>query len=228
MTPALASVPLHDWNVSQKEAHSIQRRLAPLVSTFNFLPEQPRLVAGLDLSPPDAAGRLTAAAVLLGLPDLDVIQVQLVTGRTTFPYVPGLLAFREAPLLLEAMNLLGATPDFVMVNGHGVAHPRRFGLACHLGVLTGIPTFGCASRSLVGYHDPPGPVKGSWTLLMEETKPIGAVLRTRTETRPIFVSIGHGVDLDTAIKWTLACCPNFRFPEPLWVARSKARQVSVP
>ena len=144
-----ATAALHDWNVSQEEGRSIQRRLAPLVSTFNALPARPRFVAGLDVSPPDAWGRLTAAAVLLSLPDLNVIQVHRSIGRPTFPYVPGLLAFRETPLLLQALNLLETTPDFVIVNGHGLAHPRRFGLACHLGVLTGIPTIGCASRLLV-------------------------------------------------------------------------------
>ena len=163
----------------------------------------------------------------MSLPDLDVIQVQLAVGRTTFPYVPGLLAFREAPLLLQAMNLLETTPEIVIVDGHGLAHPRGFGLACHLGVVTGIPTIGCADRPLVGRHDPPGSVKGSWTSLMEEGKPIGAVLRTRTATRPIIVSIGHGVDLNSAIKWTLACCPNYRLPEPLRVARLAARQGTV-
>ena len=222
--PAVAA--LHDWNLSQEEAGFLQRRLALLVSTCNALPEQPRFVAGVGVSPPDARGRLTAAVVLMSLPDLNVIQVHRSTGRATFPYVPGLLAFREAPLLLPAMNLLETRPDFVFVDGHGLAHPRGFGLACHLGVLTGIPTIGCASRPLVGYHDPPGPVKGSWTYLMEEGTPIGAVVRTRSGTRPIFVSIGHRVDLDSAIKWTLACCPTFRLPGPLRVARRAARQVT--
>ena len=202
--------------------------LAPLVSTFNYLPEQPMFAAGVDLSQGDTHGRLTGAAALLSLPDLDVIQVQRVTGQATYPYVPGLLAFREAPLMLQAISLLKPTPDFIFVDGHGLAHPRRFGLACHLGVLTGIPTIGCAGSSLVGSHELPCSIKGSWTFLTEEDEVIGAVLRTKTATRPIFVSIGHKVDLDSAIRWTLACCPDFRVPEPLRVARRSARQVAIP
>ena len=214
----------HDWDVSPAEACAVQRRLAPMVSTRNGVSPRPRLAAGLSVSSPGDQGWMAAAAALLSLPDLRVIQVQVVCGKTEFPYLPGLLAFREAPLLLDALGLLSPKPDFVIVNGHGLAHPRRFGLACHLGVLTGLPTIGFASTALVGSCGPPGLEKGAWTPLEEAGETIGAVLRTREATRPVYVSIGHLVDLPSAIKWTLACCADNRSPEPLREAHRAARR----
>lgn len=153
-----------------------------------------------------------------------MLEVQVVSGKTEFPYVPGLLAFREAPLLLDALGRLSPRQDLVIVNGHGLAHPRRFGLACHLGVLSGLPTIGFASTAIVGPFGLPGLEKGAWTPLEEGGETIGAVLRTSEATRPAFVSIGHLVDLPSAIKWTLACCLDYRLPEPLREALRAARK----
>lgn len=231
-----------DWHVSPEEARASQTRLAPSVSTTNSIAQHPRLVAGLAMSPPDERGWALGAAVLLSLPDLQVQQVQLVTARLTFPYLPGLRAFREAPWLLEALNRLNTItcvePDFVIVNGHGLAHPRRFGLACHLGVLASLPTIGFAKTLLhgnnghgnygarkqrAGYYGSTGSAKGAWSLVREGEEVIGAVLRTREGTQPVFVSIGHKVDLSAAIRWTLACCSRYRVPEPLRVTLCASR-----
>ncbi len=200
--------------MSEDEALAIQRRLARQVNRSNAIPEQPTLVAGVDVSPPDASGWAAVAVALLSLPGLKVVEVRQVMGKVKFPYIPGLLAFREAPCLLEALGLLSTSPDFVLVDGHGLAHPRRFGLACHLGVLTGLPTIGCAKSLLVGIHDNPEHERGAYAPLREIDEVIGVALRTRERTRPVYVSIGHRVDLDTAVKWTLACSAGFRLPAP--------------
>ena len=209
--------------MSEDEALAIQQRLARQVNRSNAIPEQPRLVAGVDVSPPDASGWAVAAVVLLTLPDLKMLEVRRTKVEVRFPYVPGLLAFREAPGLLEAVSLLGTPPDFVLVDGHGLAHPRRFGLACHFGVLTGLPTIGCAKSLLVGTHDPPEQDRGAYAPLTEGDEVLGVALRTRESTRPVYVSIGHRVDLDAAVKWTLACSAGFRLPEPLRVAHRATR-----
>ncbi len=209
--------------MSEDEALAIQQRLARQVNRSNAIPEQPRLVAGVDVSPPDASGWAVAAVVLLTLPDLKMLELRRTNVEVRFPYVPGLLAFREAPGLLEAVSLLGTPPDFVLVDGHGLAHPRRFGLACHLGVLTGLPTIGCAKSLLVGTHDPPEQDRGAYAPLTEGDEVIGIAIRTRASTQPVYVSIGHRVDLDAAVKWTLACCAGLRLPEPLRLAHQATR-----
>ena len=145
-------IPQHTWDVPAEEAQSVQQRLAPFVSRTNAISEHPTLVAGVDMSPPDANGLAVGAVALLSLPDLTMVEIQTAKAKVGFPYIPGLRSFREAPLLLEALSLLDIPPDFVLVGGHGLAHPRRFGLACHLGVLTGLPTIGCAKSLLVGAH----------------------------------------------------------------------------
>jgi deoxyribonuclease V len=163
-------------------------------------------------------------AVLIYLPDLEVAQVAQAICKITFPYIPGLLAFREAPCVLEAISRVGTTPDLVIVDGHGLAHPRRFGLACHVGVLTGLPTIGCARSILIGTHGPVGTGKGAWVAVKDGDEVIGASLRTRDRVKPVYVSIGHKVDLPSAIRWTLACCGKYRLPEPLRIARKSARE----
>ena len=237
LTRATSRVMWHEWNVSPEEARAVQTRLATTVSSANSISQWPTLVAGVAMSPPDHRGWALAAAALLSLPDLQVQHVQLITARLSFPYVPGLRAFREAPWLLEALQRLntiaGVAPDFVIVNGHGLAHPRRFGLACHMGVLTGLPTIGFAKTSLLGNYGArkyeagnyslPGLDKGAWSLVREGEQALGAVVRTRQGTQPVFVSIGHRVDLAAAVGWTLACCSRYRVPEPLREALRAAR-----
>ncbi len=205
-----------------REAQEIQVRLAAQVSCANTIPERPRFVAGTDISPPDRNGVVCGAAVVMSLLDMEVVEVKCAWGRPAFPYVPGFLSFREAPLVLEALKRLVIMPDFLLADGQGLAHPRRFGLACHLGVLTGLPTIGCAKSILQGTHGPLGQEKGAWVPLENEGTVVGAALRTRDGVRPMYVSIGYKVDLPSAIRWVMACCTRFRMPEPTRQAHQAA------
>ncbi len=214
---------LHPWDVDPRTAAGIQRDLAARVIARDEVATAPRFVAGVDLSPPDAAGEATAAAVLLELPALSIAEVRLHRGRPAFPYVPGLLSFREAPLVLGALAMLSTAPDVVLVDGHGMAHPRRFGLACHLGLLAGVPTVGCAKSILCGRPDgSPEPERGSHVPLVDRGEVVGAVVRTRTSVNPIYVSVGHRTSLEQAVELTLACCKGYRMPEPTRLAHLAA------
>jgi len=143
-----------------------------------------------------------------------VVETAVSRVRVTFPYVPGLLSFRELPALLPALEKLRVEPDLILVDGQGVAHPRGFGLASHLGVLTGVPTIGCAKSRLLGEAEEPGQRVGDWKPLVFEGRTVGAVLRTRSGVKPLYVSVGHGVDLPSAVKLVLACLRGVRLPEP--------------
>ena len=180
-------------------------------------------VAGLDAAFADGGRTIRAAAVLLDYPGLDVTEQVSVERPTTFPYVPGLLSFREVPALLEALGRLSVTPDLILCDGHGYAHPRRFGLACHLGLWLDAPAIGVAKSRLTGCHEEPGPARGdvAWLLADKGVRPgerIGAVLRTRERVKPVYVSAGHRVSLRTAIALALACTTRFRLPEPTRLA----------
>ena len=213
---------LHRWNVPVEEAQAIQVRLAAKVSRSNGIPERSQYVVGTDISSPDASGVARGAAVVMSLPDLQVVEVKCVQGEPGFQYVPGLLSFREAPLVLGALERLTVTPDFLLADGQGLAHPRRFGLACHLGLLTGLPAIGCAKSILRGRHGPLGRDQGSWASLEDRGDVVGAALRTREGISPIYVSIGHKVDLPSALRWVLACCAGYRMPEPTRLAHQAA------
>lgn len=214
---------LHPWDVDQRTAASIQRDLATRVIVRDEVATEPRFVAGVDLSPPDASGEATAAAVLLELPALSVVEVRLHRGGPAFPYVPGLLSFREAPLVLGALAMLSTTPDAILVDGHGMAHPRRFGLACHIGLLTETATIGCAKSILSGRPDgSPEPERGSHVPLVDRGEVVGAAVRTRTNVSPIYVSVGHRTSLERAVELTLACCKGYRMPEPTRLAHLAA------
>jgi deoxyribonuclease V len=170
-------------------------------------------VAGIDVGYEDR-GRITRAAiVLLAFPGLEPVAQAISRSPTRFPYVPGYLSFRELPAVLEALHRLAEPPDLVLCDGHGLAHPRRFGLACHLGVLTGIPCIGVAKSRLIGRHAEVPPDKGQRVPLEDQGETLGAVLRTRTGVRPVYVSIGHRVNLETAIEYTLRCTTRYRLPE---------------
>ena len=201
-----------------EEAQAIQVRLAAQVSRFNGVPEQPQYVVGTDISPPDARGVSRGAAVVMRLPDLQVVEVKSVEAKPGFPYVPGLLSFREAPLVLGALERLTTTPDFLLADGQGLAHPRRFGLACHLGLLADLPAIGCAKSILLGRHGPLARERGSWAPLEDKGEVVGAALRTREGVSPIYVSVGYKVDLPSALRWALACCASYRMPEPTRLA----------
>ncbi len=203
----------HPWNLTPSEAIHLQRQLAERVERVDRLPARIKTVAGVDVGF-EAAGRVTrAAVVVLSFPDLTPVCQAVARRPTEFPYVPGLLSFRELPAVLEALAKLPELPDVILCDGQGLAHPRRFGIACHLGVLLDRPTVGVGKTRLVGSHAEPGPAKGDWTPLSDRGEVIGAVLRTRPGVKPLYVSGGHRVGLETAVELVLACTGRYRLPE---------------
>ncbi len=212
---------LHSWQVSSAEALDIQQRLAAQVSRSNEV-ATPCFIAGVDISVNKTQGVATGAVVVLNYPELRVVETKVVSGKLDFPYIPGLLSFRESPLTLAACEQLTITPDLILVDGQGIAHPRRLGLASHLGLLLNTPTIGCAKSLLCGQHEMPGEKPGSYAEVVDRGEVIGAALRTKLGTKPIYVSIGHKVDLQAAIYWALECCCGYRLPEPTRLAHLAA------
>lgn len=202
----------HPWQLTPAEAAVLQNELRQRVERVDRL-SAIRHVAGVDVGF-EANGRVTRAAVaVLAFPSLQLAEAAVARCATEFPYVPGLLAFRELPAVLVALAKLTATPDLILCDGQGIAHPRRFGIASHLGVLLDVPTIGAAKTRLIGRHGEPPDVKGAWTPLIDGAETIGAVVRTRAGVKPIYVSVGHRVSLETAIEITLACVTRYRLPE---------------
>ena len=212
---------LHSWKVSTARARDIQKGLAERVSRVNEV-INPRLIAGADISVNRVAGVATGAVVVLSYPELELVESSIVEGELELPYIPGLLSFRESPLILAACEKLALIPDLILVDGQGIAHPRRLGLACHLGLFLNTPTIGCAKSRLCGSHEVPGSEPGDYTELMDGGEIIGAALRTRLGVKPVYVSIGHKVDLQAAVHWVLACCRGYRLPEPTRLAHLAA------
>ena len=212
---------LHSWQVSPAQALDLQLRLASQVCRSNEVASH-RFIAGVDISVNRAQGMATGAVVVLNYPELRVVETKVVTGKVDFPYVPGLLSFREAPLTLAVCERLSVTPDLILVDGQGIAHPRRFGLASHLGLFLDTPTIGCAKSRLCGSHQTPGWKPGSYAEVVDGEETIGAALRTKLGTKPIYVSIGHKVDLQAAIDWVMKCCRGYRIPEPTRLAHLAA------
>lgn len=211
-TKQISLQPAPNWNLSPAEAVALQRELAPQVLREDRLGEV-RRVAGIDVGF-EAGGQVTRAAVaVLDFPSLALVEQAVARLPTSFPYIPGLLSFREAPAVLAALVRLATPPDLILYDGQGLAHPRRFGIACHVGLLSRIPTIGVAKTRLTGTFEPPRAERGVWSPLEDKHEVIGAVLRTRAGVSPLFVSIGWGVSLPTAIEWVLACAPKFRLPE---------------
>ena len=212
---------LHSWKATIPEAKEIQLRLAGEVSMANKV-GSPRLIAGVDISVRKGDPMGTGAVVVVGFPELAPVEVQVVRQEIPFPYVPGLLSFREAPLILAGFEQLSSEPDLVLVDGQGMAHPRRLGLACHLGLFLDLPAIGCAKSRLFGVHEPVVTERGDFAELRDGDEVIGAALCTKERTKPIYVSIGHKVDLPHAIKWALECCRGYKNPEPLRLAHLAA------
>ncbi|GBD10531.1 Endonuclease V [bacterium HR23] len=212
---------LHPWDLSPSEAMATQERLARQV-LLTPLDTPPRTVCGLDLSAEDPQGFARGAAVVLSFPDLEVVEVRTALRKVTFPYIPGLLAFREVPILAGALERLSTTPDCFMVDGQGIAHPRRFGIACHIGLLTDRPSIGCAKSILRGRHNPLPADTGAWEPLVDGGEVVGAVVRTRTGISPVYVSPGHRIDLAGAVRLVLACIRGHRLPEPTRLAHLAA------
>lgn len=219
--PRLALAVTHPWQVTPAEARAIQERLRDRVQATDRLPALQH-VAGVDVGF-EANGRVTrAAVVVLRLPELAMVDQAMVRQPTVFPYVPGLLSFRELPAVLAAIERLNVMPDLYLCDGQGLAHPRRFGLACHLGVLLDAPAIGVAKSRLTGSHSEPPPEKGGWVPLLDDGEVIGAVLRTRSRVKPVYVSVGHRVSLATAVHLTLACTTRYRLPETTRLAHRLA------
>lgn len=205
----------HSWEVSPHEAAAIQRELAGRIERTAPPGFDAGVVAGLDAAFPKGGRECVAAAVAWDVRGRRVLEERIARRPLRFPYVPGLLSFREAPAVLAALAELETAADALLCDGHGLAHPRRFGLACHLGVLTGIPAIGCAKSVLVGEPGSVGPARGSRASLVHRGERVGTVLRTRDGVRPVFVSIGHRVDLEAAEALALQCAIGFRLPEPI-------------
>jgi deoxyribonuclease V len=208
---------LHDWNVTPEAARGIQRTLAGKVRQEPLAVDTLEVVAGADISF-DSADQRSAAPVFAGfvtlqLPALTLIEQAGVQTVAQFPYIPGLLSFREVPPLLEAWSRLTRRPDALIADGQGLAHPRRFGLACHLGLILDLPTIGVAKSLLVGTYDPVPEEVGAWTPLRHAGEVVGAALRTRAGVAPVFVSVGHKINLESAIALTLRCGGKTRVPE---------------
>ena len=212
---------LHGWRVSINQALDIQRRLAARVSRSSEV-GAPRFIAGVDISADRGQGVASGAVVVLNYPELGVVEVKVVDDKLNLPYIPGLLSFREAPLILAACQKLTVTPDLILVDGQGIAHPRRMGLASHIGLWLNLPTIGCAKSLLCGTHQVPGAEPGSYAEVIDNGEIIGAALRTKLGVKPIYVSIGHKIDLPTAIYWVMNCCRGYRLPEPTRLAHLAA------
>ena len=212
---------LHSWQVGTHQALDLQRKLAARVSRSGEV-TAPHFIAGVDISVSKAQGTATAAAVVLNYPELRLIEIKIAQGKLDFPYIPGLLSFRESPLTLTACERLSTTPDLILVDGQGIAHPRRLGLASHLGLFLNTPTIGCAKSPLCGKHKEPGEKPGSYAEIVDGSETVGVALRTKIGTKPVYVSIGHRVNLQTAIYWVLECCRGYRIPEPTRLAHLAA------
>jgi deoxyribonuclease V len=224
---------LHSWNLSYSKARDCQRELASQVK-FTHLKKSPKLIAGIDCAFSRDGKKIIAAVVVLGPPDFALVETTKAVRKVTFPYIPGLLSFREAPVCIAAVEKLKSKPDIFIIDGQGIAHPRRLGLAAHLGLFFDKPTIGCAKSRLIGSYEEPWLQKGAYTLLKDKRdksstqyETIGAVLRTRTNVKPVFVSVGNKCLLKDAIEITLACAVKYRLPEPTRLAHqlvSKLKQ----
>ncbi len=198
--------------ISIEEAKRLQKELARKVRCLPLYKEI-SLIAGVDVSIRGGMG--VACVVVMDYPYLREVDVSIIRRRIDFPYIPGFLSFREGPIIMEAIKELSITPDVFMFDGQGIAHPRGIGIASHMGVLMDAPAIGCAKSVLCGNFEEPAVERGSWTPLIYHEKVVGAVLRTRTGVRPVFVSVGHKIDLPACIKLVLESCKKYRIPEPI-------------
>jgi deoxyribonuclease V len=212
---------LHNWNVTPAEAIALQKELAQRVIYDRPLPlDSVRLVAGVDVSVKGGTSR--AAVVVLTFPDLQPVETVTAAQPTPFPYVPGLLSFREGPALVEAFEKLRNTPDVFIFDGMGRIHPRRIGIASHMGLWLERPTIGCGKSHLIGSYIPPGNARGDYSPLTDGGELLGVVLRTRANVKPVYISPGYLIDLGSALALTLACTGRYRLPVPIRAAHKAA------
>lgn len=205
--------PLHSWAVTASEAVALQKQLRQQIR-IEPLSHEPATIAGCDISFNKYEETVYAGIVVLRLDTLETVEEVGVVSTATFPYVPGLLTFREGPALMEAWQKLTIQPDVIMFDGHGIAHPRRMGIATHMGLWVNRPSFGCGKSVLVGEFDDPAPERGNWSPMVHQNEVVGAALRTKNKVNPVFISPGHLIDLPTAIDLTLRCDGGYRLPEP--------------
>lgn len=224
---------LHSWNLSYSEARECQEGLASKVR-FTPLRKPPELIAGIDCAFSKDGKKIIAAVVVLKLPGFAIVETVSAVRKVTFPYIPGLLSFRESPVCIAAVEKLKSKPDVFMIDGQGIAHRRRLGIATHLGLFFGKPTIGCAKSRLTGVYEEPGLEKGAHALLKDkkgtlsgQSETIGAVLRTRTNVKPVFVSVGNKCLLKDAIEITLACAVKYRLPEPTRLAHQLVSELKL-
>jgi deoxyribonuclease V len=206
------------WPSTLEEAKTIQENLRYQVITTDQLPETIQYVAGVDMGFLEDGTISRAAVAVLSFPDLQIVETSIAYHPTIFPYIPGFLSFREIPPVLDALEKLKTIPDIILCDGQGIAHPRRLGIASHLGLLIDIPTIGVAKSWLIGEYEELPNTKGSWKPLIHKKETIGAVLRTRTGVKPVYVSSGHRISLPTAIEYVLQCTPKYRLPETTRIA----------
>lgn len=213
------------WPADLSEAQTIQNQIrAQVITRDSFGPI--RTVAGVDTG--YSGDNTLAAVVVLAFPSLDVLDYAVARRQIGFPYIPGYLSFREAPAVLDALSRLRIAPDLLICDGHGLAHPRRCGIASHLGVLTDLPSIGCAKSLLVGEHGPLPDMRGAWTPLRHGGDIVGAAVRTRPGVRPVYISTGHRVSLETAIQFVMACVTRYRLPETTRAAHALASHGRIP
>lgn len=217
----------HSWDLNEAQALQLQRELASKVVKVDQLSEV-RLIAGVDVAYEKDGDRLLAAVVVLDAVTLAVVEIATAEDVARFPYIPGLFSFRELPPIIKALEQLQHTPDLIVCDGQGLAHPRRFGLACHLGVLFDIPTIGCGKTRLIGEAEEPGVTRGDYAPLIDRGEIIGNVLRTQTGINPIYVSIGHRISLSIAREWVLKLSPRYRLPETTRAADHTVRMMMQP
>jgi deoxyribonuclease V len=218
--------PLHPWNVSVEEAIQIQGNLRHqiiLEKTF----KEVRWIGGADVAYSKDRNSLFGAIVVLSFPKMEILDITTARGKIPFPYIPGLLSFREGPILIEAFQKLKIKPDVMVYDAQGIAHPRGIGLASHMGLWFDLPSIGCTKTPLLNDFVYPGSSKGSFELIRRGEKEVGAVLRTKDKVKPIFISPGHRIDLQTSIQIVLTTCPKFRIPEPLRRAHHASRLLMI-
>lgn len=219
---------LETWPQTAQDAIQLQKQLCTqVIPTDDF--GEVRYVAGVDVGFEDQ-GKITRAAVaVLTWPELSLHETTIARQPTTFPYIPGLLSFREIPTVLAALAQVQTIPDLLLCDGQGLAHPRRFGIACHLGVLVDLPAIGVAKSRLIGQHEPLDQVRGSWQPLLHKEERIGAVLRSRSQTKPLYISLGHRISLESAIDYVMSCTTRYRLPETTrWADKLASSKIDFP
>ncbi|WP_458121874.1 deoxyribonuclease V [Paenibacillus sp. Z6-24] len=213
----------HRWDLNKEEAIALQKELAKQVVTQDQLPDI-QYIAGVDVAYSEHTDQLIAAVVILDAATLETIESITVKDSVQFPYLPGLFSFRELPPVIKALQQIEHEPQLIVCDSQGLAHPRRFGLACHLGVLFDVPAIGCGKTRLVGEYTEPGHTRGSASPLIDGEEQVGSVLRTQTDVKPVFVSVGHRISLETANDWILRLAPRYRLPETTRMADQLVRK----